>query len=238
MEWKPKANKFLVAVCVAGQMSNHLMCLQKHMFFAALLNRVLVIPSSKVDYEYERVLDVEHMNKCTGGKVKAVISFQEFSSMRKNGMHEGKFLCYFSLPRPCYLDEEHLRKLKSLGLLSTNRPAAVWDEDARKPRKRSVKEVVSRFSREEKEDVLAIGDVLYADVEEEWVTQAGGPLAHRCKTLIQPNRLIVLTAQRFIQTFLGRNFIALHFRRHDFLNFWYLRRLASLIIIYHDNAIK
>ena len=180
-----------------------------------------------MDYEYERVLDVEHMNKCIGGKVKAVISFQEFSSMRKNGKHEGKFLCYFSLPRPCCLDEEHLRKLKSLGLLSTNRPAAVWDEDARKPRKRSVEEVVSRFSRVEKEDVLAIGDVLDADVEEEWVMQAGGPLAHRCKTLIQPNRLIFLTAQRFIQTFLGRNFLALHFRRHDFLNFWYLRRLAS-----------
>ncbi|KAG2400310.1 O-fucosyltransferase 14 [Vigna angularis] len=136
IEWRPKANKFLVAV-------------------------------SNVDYEYERVLDVEHMNKCIGGKVKAVISFQEFSSMRMNGKHEGKFLCYFSLPQPCCLDEEHLRKLKSLGLLSTNKPATAWDEDARKPRTRSVEEAVSRFSQEEKEDVLAIGDVLYANVEEE-----------------------------------------------------------------------
>lgn len=51
--------------------------------------------------------------------------------------------------------------------------------------------------------------------------QPGGPLAHKCKTLIEPSRLIMLSAQRFIQTFLGERFIALHFQRHGFLKFWY-----------------
>lgn len=49
----------MVAVCVWGQMSNRLICLEKHMLFAALLNRVLVIPSSKLDYKYNRVLDID-----------------------------------------------------------------------------------------------------------------------------------------------------------------------------------
>ncbi|KAJ1390775.1 GDP-fucose protein O-fucosyltransferase [Sesbania bispinosa] len=180
IEWKPKAGKYLLAICVSGQMSNHLICLEKHMFFAALLNRVLVIPSSKVDYEYDRVLDIDHINKCMGKGTK------------------------------------RLRKLKSLGL-SMSKPEPVWVEDTRKPKRKTVQDVLSKFSHDD--DVMAIGDVFYADVEREWVMQPGGPLAHHCKTLIEPSRLILLTAQRFIQTFLGRNFIALHFRRHGFLKF-------------------
>ncbi|KAE9598071.1 hypothetical protein Lal_00004091 [Lupinus albus] len=214
IEWKPKADKFLLAVCVSGQMSNHLICLEKHMFFAALLNRVLVIPSSKVDYQYDRVLDIDHINKCLGRKV--VISFEEFSTVKKNHLHIDKFLCYFSLPKPCYLDEERLRKLKTLGL-SMSKPVTIWDEDIKKPKQRTVQDVMSKFKHDD--DVIAIGDVFYAQVEQEWVMQPGGPLAHTCKTLIEPSRLILLTAQRFIQTFLGRNFIALHFRRHGFLKF-------------------
>ncbi|XP_045790903.1 O-fucosyltransferase 36-like [Trifolium pratense] len=215
IEWNPKNGKFLVAICVSGQMSNHLICLEKHMFFAALLNRVLVIPSSKVDYQYDRVVDIDHINKCLGKKV--VISFDEFSNVKKNHMHIDKFLCYFALPQPCYLADEKVKKLSGLGF-SMSKPKAVWDdEDTRHPKKKTVQDVLAKFSYDD--DVMAIGDVFYAEVEHEWVMQPGGPIAHQCKTLIEPNRLILLTAQRFIQTFLGRNFIALHFRRHGFLKF-------------------
>ncbi|KAF7813957.1 O-fucosyltransferase 36-like [Senna tora] len=214
IEWNPKADKFLLAICVSGQMSNHLICLEKHMFFAALLNRVLVIPSSKVDYQFDKVLDIDHINKCLGRKV--VVSFEDFANTKKNHMNIDKFLCYFSLPQPCYLDEDHVKKLKSLGL-SMSKPEPVWVEDVKKPTKRTVQNVLSKFTYDD--DVMAIGDVFYAEVEQEWVMQPGGPLAHKCKTLIEPSRLIMLTAQRFIQTFLGRNFIALHFRRHGFLKF-------------------
>jgi peptide-O-fucosyltransferase len=81
-----------------------------------------------------------------------------------------------------------------------------------------VGDITPKFSTDA--EVLAIGDMFYADIEDEWVNQPGGPLAHKCKTLIQPSRLIMLTAQRFVQTFLGGNYIALHFRRHGFLKFW------------------
>ncbi|KAL0646211.1 hypothetical protein Bca4012_044502 [Brassica carinata] len=36
---KPRPYKFMFAICLSGQMSNHLICLEKHMFFAALLDR-------------------------------------------------------------------------------------------------------------------------------------------------------------------------------------------------------
>ncbi|XP_043695277.1 O-fucosyltransferase 36-like [Telopea speciosissima] len=214
IEWKPKSNKYLFAICVSGQMSNHLICLEKHMFFAAFLGRTLVIPSPKVDYQYSRVIDIDHVNKCLGRKV--VVSFEEFSEAKKNHLHIDRFVCYVSLPQPCYVDEEHIKKLKNLGL-SMGKLEAAWVENVKEPKERTVEDVKAKFS--SNDDVLAIGDVFYSRVEQDWFMQPGGPLAHNCKSLIEPNRLIKLTAQRFIQTFLGKNFIALHFRRHGYLKF-------------------
>ncbi|GLU22542.1 hypothetical protein SLE2022_386100 [Rubroshorea leprosula] len=214
IEWKPQSNKFLLAICVSGQMSNHLICLEKHIFFAALLNRVLVIPSSKFDYQYSRVLDIEHINSCLGREV--AISFEKFMETKKNHPHIDKFICYFSSPQMCYVDDEHVKKLKGLGL-SMGKLEAPWKEDVTKPSKKTVQDVEAKFKSDV--DVIAIGDVFYADLESEWVMQPGGPIAHKCRTLIEPSNLILLTAERFIQTFLGKNYIALHFRRHGFQKF-------------------
>ncbi|TVU01234.1 hypothetical protein EJB05_53271, partial [Eragrostis curvula] len=214
IEWNPKKDRFLFAICLSGQMSNHLICLEKHMFMAALLGRILVVPSQKVDYQYDRVLDINHINDCIGRKV--VMSYEEFTEKRKK-VSIDQFICYAASP-PCFLDEEHIKKLKGLGI-SLGKIEAAWPEDAKlkEPKKRYVGDITPKFSTDA--EVLAIGDMFYADVEDEWVNQPGGPLAHKCKTLIQPSRLIMLTAQRFVQTFLGGNYIALHFRRHGFLKF-------------------
>ncbi|CAF1900051.1 hypothetical protein HID58_046627 [Brassica napus] len=213
VEWKPRSDKFLFAICLSGQMSNHLICLEKHMFFAALLDRVLVIPSSKFDYQYDRVIDIERINTCLGRNV--VVSFDQFKKSRPPRID--RFICYFSSPQLCYVDDEHIKKLKGLGVSVERKLESPWSEDIKKPSKRNVDEVQRSFKSDD--DVIAIGDVFYADMEQDWVMQPGGPINHKCKTLIEPNKLILLTAQRFIQTFLGNNFIALHFRRHGFLKF-------------------
>ncbi|CAN6219311.1 unnamed protein product [Urochloa humidicola] len=214
IEWNPNKDRFLFAICLSGQMSNHLICLEKHMFMAALLGRTLVVPSLKVDYQYDKVLDIHHINDCIGRKV--VITYEEFVEKRKK-VSIDQFICYVASP-PCFLDEEHIKKLKGLGI-SLGKIEAAWPEDAKlkEPKKRYVGDITPKFSTDA--EVLAIGDMFYADIEDEWVNQPGGPLAHKCKTLIQPSRLIMLTAQRFVQTFLGGNYIALHFRRHGFLKF-------------------
>ncbi|KQK15617.1 O-fucosyltransferase 36 [Brachypodium distachyon] len=216
IQWNPKKDRFLFAICVSGQMSNHLICLEKHIFFAALLGRILVLPSSidKVDYQYDRVLDISNINDCIGRKV--VITYREFLEKRKK-VSIDQFICYAASP-PCFMDEDYVKKLKGLGI-SMGKIEAAWPEDAKlkEPKKRFVGDITPKFTTEA--EVLAIGDMFYADAEEEWLMQPGGPLAHKCKTLIQPSRLIMLTAQRFVQTFLGGNYIALHFRRHGFLKF-------------------
>ncbi|KAL9247235.1 hypothetical protein vseg_020688 [Gypsophila vaccaria] len=211
IEWNPRTGKYLIAICVSGQMSNHLICLEKHMFFAAILGRVLVIPSHKVDYEFNKVLDIEHINKCLGKDV--VVTFEEFAEEKKKEMKIDRFICYFT---DCYVDDEHVKKLKSLGL-TLPKLESPWGEDVKKPKKRTVEDVKAAFSSDDA--VIAIGDVFFADVEKDWVMQPGGPIAHKCRTLVEPSRLITLTAQRFVQTFLGKNFVALHFRRHGWLKF-------------------
>lgn len=187
------------------------------MFFAALLERTLILPSPKFDYQYDRVLDINHINECFGRKV--VMNFDEFSEMKKKSMRIDRFICYMASP-PCFLDEEHLKKLKNLGI-SLGKIDVAWPEDAKlkEQKKRVAGDVTGKFL--SNDEVIAVGDLFYANVEEDWVMQPGGPLAHKCKTALQPSRLILLTAQRFVQTFLGGNFIALHFRRHGFLKFWY-----------------
>ncbi|CAN7083654.1 unnamed protein product [Brassica oleracea var. botrytis] len=218
IQWKPRRDKFLFAICLSGQMSNHLICLEKHMFFAALLKRTLVIPSHRFDYHYSRIIDIDRINRCLGRTV--VVSFEEFWKSRKkhHHVHIDRFICYFSKPEPCYVDKEHIAKLKALGITIGGKVDSPWqEEDIAKPSNKTAEEVERSFRSDD--DVIAIGDVFYANVEREWVMQPGGPVAHKCKTLVEPNRLILLTAQRFIQTFLGRNYVALHFRRHGFLKF-------------------
>ncbi|KAG0477392.1 hypothetical protein HPP92_014233 [Vanilla planifolia] len=215
IEWKPKKDRFLFAICVSGQMSNHLICLEKHMLFAALFRRVLVFLSHKLDYDYNQVLDISHINECLGREV--VISYDNFVAKMKNKLKIDRFICYIASP-PCYLDQEFIKRLKSLGI-TLGKIEAAWPGDAKLKvqKKRVVSDIAPKFSSDD--EVIAIGDMFYADVEEEWLMQPGGPIAHNCKALVQPSRLILLTAQRFVQTFLGGNFIALHFRRHGFLKF-------------------
>ncbi|KAL9270246.1 O-fucosyltransferase 36-like protein [Drosera capensis] len=226
IEWKPRSDRYLFAICVSRKMSNHLICLEKHMFFAAILGRIMVIPSHKVDYQFSRMLDIEHINKCVGRKV--VVTFEEFHEVKKKNFRINKFICYFSFPDRCYLDEDHVKKLKGLGLSIPNLESP-WHEDVKNPTKRTVKDIDTKFGSDD--EVIAIGDVFFADVEKDWVMQSGGPIAHMCKTLIEPSRLIILTAQRFIQTFLGRDYVALHFRRHGFLKFCNVNKLGCFYSI-------
>jgi peptide-O-fucosyltransferase len=60
-----------------------------------------------VDYQYDKVLDIENINNCIGKKV--VITYEEFAETRKVSIDQ--FICYVASP-PCYMDEDHIKKLK------------------------------------------------------------------------------------------------------------------------------
>ncbi|MCO5571320.1 hypothetical protein L7F22_025058 [Adiantum nelumboides] len=212
LPWKPKRDRFLFAICTSGQFSNHLVCIEKHMFFAALLGRKLILPSSDFDYNYERVLNISHIKTCLG-KGDKIITFSDFLHDHNGRLHVNRFICYM---HDCYLDKDHEEKLKRLGV-SWEKKEEVWPHDPDYPSHPQASEIVEKFTSDD--EVIGVGDLFYADVESNWVNQVGGPLLHKCRNLIQPHNYIIATAERFIQTYLGKNFVGLHFRRYGFLTF-------------------
>ena len=44
LAWEPSPHRYLLALCVFGRTSNHLLCLRRYAAFAALLNRTLIVP--------------------------------------------------------------------------------------------------------------------------------------------------------------------------------------------------
>ncbi|KAK9099646.1 hypothetical protein Syun_026691 [Stephania yunnanensis] len=174
-----------------------------HNFTSALLHQIrlnkqlqqLLLSSSSSSSHPLPNADAAFLNTCS--KVDAVSVGGLSNGIRNWISHLLRIVA-----QPCYVDEDHVKKLKSLGV-SMGKLEPAWVEDIKEPKKRTVEDVKSKFSTNE--DVLAIGDVFFADVEKDkdWVMQPGGPLAHTCKTLIEPSRYIMLTAQRFIQTFLA-----------------------------------
>lgn len=43
--WEPVPGRYLLALCVAGRSSNHLLCLRRYAVLAALLSRALIVPA-------------------------------------------------------------------------------------------------------------------------------------------------------------------------------------------------
>lgn len=212
LPWKSKPDRFLFAVCTSGQFSNHLICIEKHMFIAALLGRTLILPSPNFDYNYERVLNISHMQNCLE-KNNTIMTFNDFLDSHGGKLHINRFLCFM---HDCYLDKEAEEKLQKLSI-TWGKKEDVWPHDPSFPSHPHASEILVKFSCDD--EVIGIGDVFYADVESDWINQAGGPLLHKCKTLLQPHNYIIAAAERFIQTYLGKNFVGLHFRRYGFLTF-------------------
>jgi peptide-O-fucosyltransferase len=72
------------------------------------------------------VLDISHINDCIGRKV--VITYEDFVEKRKK-VSIDQFICYATSP-PCFLDEDHIKRLKGLGI-SLGKIEATWPEDAK-----------------------------------------------------------------------------------------------------------
>lgn len=207
IQWQPRRDRHLVLICDSGQITNHLICLRKHMYIAALLNRTLVLPPRTLDYQYEHLLDIAHLQHCLGKST--IISFEAFRHENNHQLHIDKLVCF--MPN-CYFDQERQTRWEALGFTFGPR------QDARQPRRRDA--VLARLAAAgaDADAVIAVGDLFYAEVED----SDDFALTHQCSLqlgLVRPHPSIVLAAQRFVQTYLGSNFLAVHFRRHGFLVF-------------------
>lgn len=194
----------MVLICDSGQVTNHLICLRKHMYIAALLNRTLVLPPRTLDYQYEHLLDIAHLQHCLGNST--IIPFEAFRHENNHQLHIDKLVCF--MPN-CYFDQEHQTRWEALGFTFGPR------QDVGQPRRRDAVRARLAAAGADAEAVIAMGDLFYAEVED----SDDFALTHQCSLLVRPHPSIVVAAQRFVQTYLGSNFLAVHFRRHGFLVF-------------------
>lgn len=184
------------------------------MWFAAVLNRTLVLPPGRLDYMYEHLLDIAHMQQCLGSgsntsnSTAVVMTFEDFEAARgKKNLHIEKLICYM---HDCYFDSERQSKWEEVGFTFGARRDAWGVHEGRRTRD----SVVARMGGEE--EVIAVGDLFYAEVE----GAAGFTVAALgCRGAVRPHRGVVVAAERFVQTYLGARFVAVHFRRHGFLVF-------------------
>ncbi|CAI7814631.1 unnamed protein product [Closterium sp. NIES-53] len=90
-EGEERPRKYLLAMCSGGQLSNRISCLRQHFLDAALLNRTLVFPSHGpgVDYDYERLLDMEAPRRCFGNQT--FLTLDEYAAIQeaKVGSYDG-----------------------------------------------------------------------------------------------------------------------------------------------------
>ncbi|CAI7856673.1 unnamed protein product [Closterium sp. NIES-53] len=93
--WTPQPNRFLLAVCLRGQVNNRIGCLYRHLVLAALLNRTLLVPpvllSTSLAYckhglsgspcpsvPLPLIWDLAHTRTCLGGDT--VLRTDEFAA--------------------------------------------------------------------------------------------------------------------------------------------------------------
>lgn len=64
LEWNPQPDKYLLAWCLMGQLTNRIICHEKFMLIGALLNRTLIWPQDDFQFNYTSALDIPRIKRC------------------------------------------------------------------------------------------------------------------------------------------------------------------------------
>eukprot|EP00271_Cylindrocystis_brebissonii_P012225 TRINITY_DN3042_c0_g1_i3.p1 TRINITY_DN3042_c0_g1~~TRINITY_DN3042_c0_g1_i3.p1 ORF type:complete len:624 (+),score=34.09 TRINITY_DN3042_c0_g1_i3:250-2121(+) len=220
--WRPRRNRYLVAICSHGRMGNRLMCLRKYVVFAALMNRTLVIPRFFKDeymYDLDWVFDVKHARKCLGKRT--VISVEEYLREQKKDVMEVFLKCWWGNCHirvdgagRCLLVQKAIPEIKP-------KPGSCEKTDA------AMRLPLAEFNRlfaSVDEEVFSFGDLFPIDgiseiphqflgVEDPLELAAEGP----CAMAMRPDEAILESARGFIRSHIGDDpYLAVHLRRGDF----------------------
>ncbi|CAI5471203.1 unnamed protein product [Closterium sp. Yama58-4] len=102
VRWTPASNRFLLAHCVRGQVTNRLLCLRNHMLLAGLLNRTLIIPFHRsetiLNYDLHLVLDLAYLRSCIGP---TVFTTAEFRRKFRQPVQVSQVVCWHGPPGAC-----------------------------------------------------------------------------------------------------------------------------------------
>lgn len=249
--WHPQPGKYLMHTCLYGQLSNQLICTQKHFLVAALLNRTLVMPPrsflsarARGGWAWDVAVDVAHACRCLGERT--VITLAQARSLlglsAGADVAVGKLACM--APACNHKNRaDWRREARQQGIVFPEADKDVPVDDMHS----SLADVLQYFAGPGLASVavLSAGDLYRVQMRRQTRFQVSRPFAairSSCDVYIMPHPVIVRAADGLLAGLLARNFLALHLRRGDFCRqpdkrqFYPIADVANLLVSYLENV--
>lgn len=224
--WQPRRDRYLLAQCFYGRLSNQEECMRTYLVFAALLNRTLLVSdpgfahhlSLHYRFRWSLVFDLAHVRECLAPRYgnHTVVTVEELVAREGENVTVDHIAC--AQGRTC-MDTIQMTLAKSPYL--TLPPALEYPLAALPPSTHpSTAQVLAAYANYSQARVLSLGNLYGFGLNRPsyHLHQSVPPfvLSAWCGDLWSPPPVVRGFVDGFIDTFLGRDFAAVHMRRGDF----------------------
>ncbi|CAM9748290.1 unnamed protein product [Phaeothamnion confervicola] len=226
---------YLVPTCAVNRFSNRLICLQRSLALAFLLERTWVLPVltnlegklfvEEGDYDLARLFDVEAFRRCHGGPG-VIATWSEFLLDLKGGTDEAIVLPEFScIPCKFGVCVGINTYTKNLGIRFEGQ---VKYEDKSRSQKGpsyayTAEFMNASFGRHTGKRVVVLSELfgtLPIDIPIDFRNdQPGGDAACGPSTHLRYRPEFITAARNFVRSFLGPKYMAVHWRRGDMVEY-------------------
>lgn len=221
INWVPQPDRYLLAACHSGQLSNQIMCMMNGITYAAVLNRTFVVPyksfargfgqDSRFGWTWDLALDIPRAQECLGAN--AVVPLAELAARAGGTVAVDALMCF---------EADHCRPERDWDLEALNitlppaggaaPPPLVFGDKYRKPEDLRAAVAFAGGAR-----VLLFADLYAASLQVPHHAQ--DPIRSKCGggSYFRSHPAIRAAAEGFAWAVLGGNdFVAIHLRRQDF----------------------
>ncbi|CAI7902296.1 unnamed protein product [Closterium sp. NIES-53] len=217
--WTPPKNRYLLALCVYGRLSNQEWCLRNYLIAAAILQRTLVIPTESCGvafatfcWRWDNIVDVARMRACLApayGTNETVITVDEYVAREGRDMAIDHIACFSN--RSC---------LDNWAVIKEHYPHITLPGKLEYPTipSKDVNDFLHAYAPYNDAPIISLGDAYGMGLRglPFYFEGAVAPFTSTCADIWQPPLVIENFVHGFIDTFLGSEYAALHLRRSDF----------------------
>ncbi|CAI7789545.1 unnamed protein product, partial [Closterium sp. NIES-53] len=217
--WSPPKNRYLVALCVYGRLSNQEQCLRNYLIAAALLQRTLIIPTESCGvafkpycWRWENIVDVPRMRACLApayGTNETVITVDEYVAREGRDVAIDHIACLSN--HSCF---------DNWSMIKEHYPHITLPDKLEYPiiPSKDVNDFLHAYAPYNDAPVISLGNAYGMSLIHLhfFFWSAVPPFKSTCADIWLPPPVIDNFVNGFIDTFLGSDYAAVHLRRSDF----------------------
>lgn len=258
LRWNPRPERYLLATCTRGRMSNRALCMGQYVLAAVLLQRTLVVPNMDLNpttgprsgghkghlpYRLDLVFNIDHARRCSGHS-RSILSLDEYREQQEAAgqpkvLPVDRFVCW--MPKKFCA--------RSWSIMTQDHQHILFPQIAESPSSNisspvTMEEFLATFGHLD-DRVISLGDLFSSEISDapplhrllSWYHN--GTTQRKCQLVIRPHDAVIQTAQRFVSQVTGTRFASLHLRRSDFyrdvpepqrgLKYWSIHQVAECI---------